>query len=294
MVQIENGLSAMEFGGSDKTVAKNGAKSVDADYVEMSDLEESLKMMERKPSRVLPPVPVRNVNGAKANVKESDYAHIEDLNVHGHTPKLKRKISLLKPYAQVSMKDTDALLPIATVSMDTTSDLTPPPIPSRPVNEEDERKLKSRFLDLKDGQSIRDLPLPPRPDERGGRYGGIDRSPSPSPLPPPTSDALYDTLPKHSTQSRMESDSLYDVPRSLRQGESYDVYDVPKSLLHHQQHSLPEIEGTLKPWQPTSESHDIYDIPRSLLDNSYDLYDVPRTLTRDSTSKYAMIVTNIQ
>ena len=283
----------MEFaGGSCKPprVKGNGAKSSDSDYAELAELENSLKMMERKQSRVLPPVAVRNVNGAKANVKESDYAHIEDLSVHGFTPKMKRK-SLLKPYAQVSMRDGS--VEEDDVAMETTSD--PPPVPKRPAGsgiDEKSRDGKRKgtgggFLDLKAGQSIRDLPLPPRPDEIEG-----NQKFSPSPLPllsggHPT----YDTLAKQ--DKGQDSRFLYDVPRSLLRGESYETYDTPRSLL---QQPRPLPEDTLLPRQQGGSrdnttpqprqldgSHDLYDVPRSVLGSSYDVYDVPRTLTRDSS-----------
>ena len=291
LVQIEEGLEMMEFaGGSGKPprVKGNGAKSRDSDYAELAELEDSLKMLERKQSRVLPPVPVRNVNGAKANVKESDYAHIEDLHVHGFTPKMKRKL-LLKPYAQVSMRDGS--VEEDDVAVETTSD--PPPVPRRPAGggiDEKSRDGKRRgggFLDLKAGQSIRDLPLPPRPDEIEG-----SQKFSRSPLPPlPGGHPTYDSLAKQ--DEGQDSRLLYDVPRSLLRGESYDTYDTPRSLL---QQPRPLPEDTLLPRrrdvsrdnttpQPRQleGSHDLYDVPRSVLGSSYDVYDVPRTLTRDSS-----------
>ena len=156
LVQIEKGLSAMEFGGVKVKVKGNGAKSSDQDYVEMSELEDSLKKLERKHSRVLPPVPVRNVNGAKA--KESDYAHIEDLNVHGTGTKIRRKPTLLKPYAQVSMKDP----PEETADTDTISTGTPT-VPARRAMGEgkeggSEKSRAAGVLDLKAGQSFGTCP----------------------------------------------------------------------------------------------------------------------------------------
>ena len=291
---IEEGLEMMEFAGqSGKAAASrvkgNGAKSSDSDYAELVQLEDSLKILERKQSRVLPPVPVRNVNGAKANVKESDYSHIEDLNVHGHTPRMKRK-ALLKPYAQVSMRDGGSVEEDE-VAMETTPE--PPPVPKRPAGVADEKSRHGKahgagFLDLKAGQSIRDFPLPPRPDEIKG-----PRKFSPSPHPPPTSGGhpTYDTLPK--LEKENDSWSLYDVPRSLVRGESYETYDTPRSLLQ-QPHPLPEntllprqrgescANTTPQPRQPDG-SHDLYDVPRAVLGSSYDVYDVPRTLTRESS-----------
>ena len=287
LVHIEEGLEMMEFAGvsgKPPRVKGNGAKSSDSDYAEMAELEQSLKILERKQSRVLPPVPVRNVNGAKANVKETDYAHIEDLNVHGHTPKMKRK-SLLKPYAQVSMKDA----PVEDNDVATEMTSEPPPVPKRPAVGGGDEKAKCRgsFIDLKEGQSIRDFPLPPRPDEMQG-----NQKFAPSPLPPPSSHSTYDTLPKSDNKSG-DSASLYDVPRSLVQGESYETYDTPRNLL---QQPRPLSEDTLQPRQQggsrenttplprqSDGPHDLYDVPRSILGSSYDVYDIPRTLTRDAS-----------
>ena len=266
-------MATVEFAGSAarrQRVKGNGARSKDSDYAELSELEDSVKMLERKQSRVVPPVPVRNVNGAKANVKDSDYAHIGDVNVHGHTPKMKRK-SLLKPYAQVSMKDSPD-----EVAMETTSD--PPPLPTRPsARDEDSKRGRGPVaMEIKPGQSIRDLPLPPRPDEIEEDDGSLTPSPtlpSPQAPTPPPSHATYDSLPK--ADKRSNRDSLYDVPRSiLRDGEPYDTYDTPRSALQRPNPG----EGTL-PRQP-EEPQDLYDVPRSVLGDHHDIYDVPRTLTR--------------
>ena len=320
LAQIENGLSSMKFGDARSKVKGNGAKSSSSDYVKMSELEDSLKKLERKHSRVVPPVPVRNVNAAKA--KESDYAHIEDLEIHGHSPKVQRKPSLLKPYAQVSMKD-----PLPSTDSNTSVSHAPPPVPIREGNQ------KVQYADLKVGQSIRDLPLPPRPDEgilpppprlskggrndlplpprpnKGGQSGlplpprqneggprALDRSPSPSPLPPPPSlgGALYDTLPKQDGATGFSDDdpgTLYDVPRSLRRGETYDIYDIPRSVLQPLQSNSrdQEGEGPVGSHDQPAGSHDLYDVPKSFQEDVYDvpranhsispsLYDVPRAL----------------
>ena len=286
----------MEFGVRGLQVKGNGAKSKSS---ETSELEDSLKMLERKQSRVLPPVPVRNVNGAKANVKESDYAHIEDLKVHGHTPKLKRKTSLLKPYAQVSMRDPPAGVKTG-VATETTSD-PPPPIPARPAGSgrDGEGDERSHRVNLKVGQSIRDLPLPPRPDEIEGV-----RNLTPSPLlPPPPGHQTYDSLPRHDGTSGRESWCLYDVPRTLLRGENYNTYDTPRSALH-QPHPLSEDD--MLPRKPDGSrdqfaslprqldnSRDLYDVPRSVLGSAYDIYDVPRTLTREAGKKLFSIRWNL-
>ena len=230
----------MEFGNRAVKVKGNGAKSVDADYMEMSDLEDSLKLLSRKDSRVLPPVPVRNGNGAKA--KESDYARIEDLKVHRHSQSVHKKPKRLVPYAECSMKD-----PVkegsSAVRRYTEVDVVPcppPRVPSRSdrSSSKKEKSPNPEVYDLKPGQSIRDLPLPPRPDEK--REETLDFGRSPSPLPPP-SDLLSGQA---GSDLELSLHSIYDVPRSLRRGEVQDLYDIPKSLTH----------------QPS----DLYDVPRSL------------------------------
>ena len=227
----------MEFGKRAVKVKGNGAKSIDADYVEMSDLEDSLKLLTRKDSRVLPPVLVRNVNGAKA--KESDYARIEDLNIHGHPQTKQHKPKRLIPYAECSMKDPikDGSLAAKRYTEIDVAPPSPPRVPSRSGHSSTKEKSPNpESYDLKPGQSIRDLPLPPRPNERRE-----DSDLSPSPLPPPPSSLAGQegSDPQVSVHSR----TIYDIPRSLRRGEVHDFYDVPKSL---------------------TQQHDLYDVPRSL------------------------------
>ena len=289
LVQIENALGALEFGRAPK-VKGNGAKSSDPDYVEMSDLEDSLKLLTRKNSRVLPPVPVRNMNGAKA--KESDYARIEDLNVHGHTPQMQRKTNRLVPYAEVSMKDSAREVTSRYVELDMSAQ--PPPVPKRPAQlaADKDKRSKPHYVEiseLKVGQSIQNTPLPPRPTE-GGPNRDFERSPPPLPPPP---DVAYNSHPKpkgsrgqvngNPRQSLEDSGSLYDVPRSLLRGESYDLYDVPKSVVQQQQQQS-DGGGVVS---SQGDSHDIYDVPRSLGRGvSLDLYDVPKPLRDSSLDLY--------
>lgn len=289
LVQIEKALSSMEFGSKVPKVKGNGAKSGDRDYIEMTELEDSLTMLVRKHSRVLPPVPVRNVNGAKANVKESDYSRIEDLEIHRHTPTMQDKPKRLVPYAEVSTKvpvnDNSSAPPRCSEA-----DVPPPPVPKRTEQSSDgEKSTQSRCTEISAGQSIRDFPLPPRPNENGGK-DNHDWGRSTSLFPPPPGARQYNSLPNRNRATReagmdyhlsRESATRYDVPQSLRRGE---VYDVPKSLL--QQHQVlsqgrsDDIYDVPRS-QERAASQDLYDVPRSLLGSSYDMYDVPRSLPRE-------------
>ena len=283
LAQIETALSTMEFG----TVAKakgNGAKSSDPDNIEIAELEESVKLLSRrKNSRVLPPIPVRNVNGAKA--KESDYAHIEDLEIHGNTPKVERKFTKperLLPYTETSMKETK---PPASGYTEIDVNVNALPLPKRSdIPHEKGKGVKSRYIEiseLKEGKSIKDCPLPPRPDEIEEDWESDE---SPPPLPPPPT-GTYDTLPRENkgamglvgTDPKLTRNSgmfsppdgshdIYNVPRSprpLSAQEGLDIYNVPR----------PQDQGA---------TLDLYDVPRSLRDSSYDTYDVPRNLVGDN------------
>ena len=272
-MQIENGLNSLEFG---KRKAKgNGARSADPDYVEISELQDTLKLLVRKNSRVVPPTPVRNVNGAKA--KESDYARIEDLRVHGHghTPDPQPRSGRLIPYAEVHMQDNHAADKPTRLSRYAEIDLpaSPPPIPKRPTQKKESLSDYAEISDMKPSRPASKSSAPPKPQPV--KQFSED---SPPPLPPPSGTGLYDSLPKLSKNvSQDESDSrgkepgpqqFYDVPRALVQRESHCLYDVPKSL-----------------GQRYSPS-DLYDVPRSLQERESvpNLYNIPRPLKQGPKS----------
>lgn len=277
LVQIETSLSTMEFGRVAK-VKGNGAKSRDTDSVEIAELEESVKMLSRKNSRVLPPIPVRNVNGAKA--KESDYAHIEDLEIHGNTPEVQRKFAKperLLPYAETSMKEpVKVAKPPPSRYTEIDVEVNALPLPKRSdMSHEKGKGLKSRYVEiseLKEGQSIKDCPLPPRPDEMGW-----DSDESPPPLPPPPLGG-YDTLPRENKGPARNSGMFYPQPP---QNGSLDIYNVPKSPRPLSAQEGLDIYNVPRPLDQGA-AQDLYDVPRSLRDSSYDTYDVPRNVVGDN------------
>ena len=87
-------------------------------------------------------------------------------------------------------------------------------------------------------------------------------------------------------QAGLEPGMIYDVPRSLRRGETYDSYNTPRSLVPFDL-SPPDGNITPLPQGEQAGSHDLLSVvpapSLSQRSSSYELYDVPRTLTRDAS-----------
>ena len=276
--QIETSLSALEFGKPSKVTQKgNGARSsssVRSDYAEMSELEDSLKLIVRKNSRVVPPLPLHgnvngNVNGAKA--QESDYACIEDLRIH-------LRASPMAANSDIGARERtfrDMKQPSVSASR------VPPPVPKRTEKVEKSSSAAQVSNEGPTNLPIQKMPLPPRPTEliNGATTPNEEIEPSPPPLPPPFGTTSYyngamlpSPQPKpyqtrdSQTEQSIDPLALYDTPRSVLQGNSGDFYNIPRP-------SMPQA-----PTDRARELNLLYDVPRSVrqqMTASSDLYKVP-------------------